>query len=76
MRQEADHVHVEARTASGATQVRRASYAVGADGAHSAVRRSLGLPFPGRSVLRSVMVAGVRPVTDRATRAISASSSC
>jgi 2-polyprenyl-6-methoxyphenol hydroxylase-like FAD-dependent oxidoreductase len=38
----------------------RAAYVVGADGFHSAVRRALGEPFPGRSVLRSIMLADVR----------------
>jgi len=38
----------------------RAVYAVGADGFHSAVRRLLGRPFPGRSVLKSIMLADVK----------------
>ena len=38
----------------------RARYLVGCDGVRSVVRDSLGLPFPGRSVLRSVMLADVR----------------
>ncbi|MFJ1760078.1 FAD-dependent monooxygenase [Amycolatopsis sp. NPDC088138] len=38
----------------------RAGYAVGADGVHSAVRDALGLPFPGKSVLTSIMLADVR----------------
>jgi 2-polyprenyl-6-methoxyphenol hydroxylase-like FAD-dependent oxidoreductase len=38
----------------------RARYLVAADGVRSAVRRSLGLPFPGRSVVRSIMLADVR----------------
>ena len=33
---------------------------VGADGVHSAVRTALGLPYPGRSVVRSLMLADVR----------------
>ncbi len=37
-----------------------ANYVVGADGVHSRVRRSLGLAFPGRSAVRSVMLADVR----------------
>jgi 2-polyprenyl-6-methoxyphenol hydroxylase-like FAD-dependent oxidoreductase len=37
-----------------------AGYLVGADGAGSAVRRLVGLPFPGQSVVRSVMLADVR----------------
>jgi 2-polyprenyl-6-methoxyphenol hydroxylase-like FAD-dependent oxidoreductase len=48
------------RTESGVTGTRRAAYLVGADGAHSTVRRSLGMPFPGHSILRSVMLADVQ----------------
>ena len=36
------------------------SYVVGCDGVHSRVRRALGLAFPGRSAVRSVMLADVR----------------
>jgi 2-polyprenyl-6-methoxyphenol hydroxylase-like FAD-dependent oxidoreductase len=38
----------------------RADYVVGADGVNSAVRNALGLPFPGKSVLKSIMLADVR----------------
>ncbi|MCX2946715.1 FAD-dependent monooxygenase [Lentzea sp. NEAU-D7] len=38
----------------------RARYVVGTDGFHSAVRHALGLPFPGKSVLKSIMLADVR----------------
>lgn len=38
----------------------RASYLVGADGVHSRVRQQLGMPFPGESVLQSLMLADVR----------------
>jgi 2-polyprenyl-6-methoxyphenol hydroxylase-like FAD-dependent oxidoreductase len=37
-----------------------ADYVVGADGVHSAVREALGMPFPGKSVLSSIMLADVR----------------
>jgi 2-polyprenyl-6-methoxyphenol hydroxylase-like FAD-dependent oxidoreductase len=37
----------------------RASYVVGADGFHSAVREAIGQPFPGRSVVKSIMLADV-----------------
>ncbi|BEL12626.1 FAD-dependent monooxygenase [Actinoplanes sichuanensis] len=40
-----------------------ADWVVGTDGAHSTVRRSLGLPFPGRAVLTSIMLADVRLAT-------------
>jgi 2-polyprenyl-6-methoxyphenol hydroxylase-like FAD-dependent oxidoreductase len=55
LRQDADGVEL---TVDGATV--RADYAVGADGVHSAVRAALGLPFPGKSVLTSIMLADVR----------------
>ena len=38
----------------------RAAYLVGADGVRSAVREALGMPFPGVTVLSSVMLADVR----------------
>jgi 2-polyprenyl-6-methoxyphenol hydroxylase-like FAD-dependent oxidoreductase len=38
----------------------RADYVVGADGVRSTVRDALGLPFPGKSVLTSIMLADVR----------------
>jgi 2-polyprenyl-6-methoxyphenol hydroxylase-like FAD-dependent oxidoreductase len=40
--------------------VLRADYVIGADGVHSVVREALGLPFPGESVLTSIMLADVR----------------
>jgi 2-polyprenyl-6-methoxyphenol hydroxylase-like FAD-dependent oxidoreductase len=58
--QDADGVTVEVRTAGGATQTLRAAYAVGADGMRSTVRDAVGLPFPGRPVIRSVVLADVR----------------
>jgi 2-polyprenyl-6-methoxyphenol hydroxylase-like FAD-dependent oxidoreductase len=56
LRQDADGVEL---TVDGGAPI-RADYAVGADGLHSVVRDALGLPFPGRSVLRSIMLADVR----------------
>ncbi|GAA3506295.1 FAD-dependent monooxygenase [Streptomyces prasinosporus] len=38
----------------------RAAYVVGADGHRSAVRRALGMPFPGVSVIKSLFLADVR----------------
>jgi 2-polyprenyl-6-methoxyphenol hydroxylase-like FAD-dependent oxidoreductase len=55
LRQDADGVDL---TVDGATL--RADYVVGADGVHSVVREALGLPFPGKSVLTSIMLADVR----------------
>src|SRR3569833_3396345 len=60
LRQDADGGDVTVREAGGATRTLRARYVVGADGAHSTVRRELGLPFPGQSVVRSVMICDVR----------------
>jgi 2-polyprenyl-6-methoxyphenol hydroxylase-like FAD-dependent oxidoreductase len=40
-----------------------ARYLVACDGVHSAVRSALGLPFPGRSAVRSIMLADVRFTT-------------
>src|SRR5215475_9239281 len=48
---------VTVRTATGEY---RARYVVGADGVHSAVRDAIGLPFPGVSVVKSIMLADVR----------------
>ncbi|MEU5977437.1 FAD-dependent oxidoreductase [Streptomyces sp. NPDC047315] len=49
---------VVARTADGTELTAR--YLVGTDGARSTVRRALGLPFPGGSVIRSMVLADVR----------------
>jgi 2-polyprenyl-6-methoxyphenol hydroxylase-like FAD-dependent oxidoreductase len=59
VRQDANGVDVDVRSGYG-TDTRRASFVVGADGARSAVRRALGLPFPGGSVMGSMMLADVR----------------
>jgi 2-polyprenyl-6-methoxyphenol hydroxylase-like FAD-dependent oxidoreductase len=55
VKQDADGVELET-----AGTRRRARYVVGADGVHSAVRRSLGLGFPGRALVQSMMRADVR----------------
>ncbi len=55
LRQDADGVTVVA-----GEETYRASYVVGADGYHSAVRRAVGQPFPGKSILKSIMLADVR----------------
>jgi len=59
LRQDAEGVSLTVRE-GGATSVHRARYAVGTDGVHSAVRDLLGIPFPGESVVNSVMLADVR----------------
>jgi 2-polyprenyl-6-methoxyphenol hydroxylase-like FAD-dependent oxidoreductase len=58
--QDADGVTVETRGPDGEARALRAAYVVGADGMRSAVRNAVGLPFPGRSVIRSVVLADVR----------------
>ncbi|MEV5879302.1 FAD-dependent monooxygenase [Streptomyces sp. NPDC052101] len=58
--QDADGVTVAARGPEGRTETLRAAYVVGADGMRSAVRDAIGLPFPGRSVIRSVVLADVK----------------
>ncbi|MFC8432534.1 FAD-dependent monooxygenase [Streptomyces sp. NPDC057253] len=58
--QDADGVTVGVRTSDGTTESLRAAYVVGADGMRSVVRDAIGLPFPGRSVIRSVVLADVR----------------
>ncbi|MDX3234216.1 FAD-dependent monooxygenase [Streptomyces sp. ME03-5709C] len=60
IRRDADGVDVDVRAADGTARTLRALYVVGADGRNSVVRRSLGLPFPGRSAVRSMMLADVR----------------
>jgi 2-polyprenyl-6-methoxyphenol hydroxylase-like FAD-dependent oxidoreductase len=60
VRQDAEGVDVDARGEGGGVRTHRAAYLVGADGVRSAVREALGLPFPGRSAVRSVMLADVR----------------
>ncbi|MFJ8104535.1 FAD-dependent monooxygenase [Streptomyces sp. NPDC096132] len=58
--QDADGVTVTVRTPAGETEKLRAGYVVGTDGMRSAVRNALGLDFPGRSAIRSVVLADVR----------------
>ncbi|HEX4792049.1 MAG TPA: FAD-dependent oxidoreductase, partial [Actinospica sp.] len=53
-----DDAGVDVRLADGRSL--RAAYVVGADGHHSTVRRLVGEPFPGRSVVDSVMLADVQ----------------
>jgi len=57
--QRPDGVEVEV-VEGGQAWLVRAGYVVGADGSASTVRRSLGMPFPGKSVVRSVMLADVQ----------------
>ncbi|MFG2828889.1 FAD-dependent monooxygenase [Streptomyces sp. NPDC048434] len=57
--QDADGVTVRFRTTEGLGSL-RAAYTVGTDGVHSAIREAIGLPFPGKSVIRSLVLADVR----------------
>ncbi|GAA2823322.1 FAD-dependent monooxygenase [Kitasatospora paracochleata] len=59
LRQDSEGVSLTVRE-GGATTTHRARYAVGTDGVHSTVRDLLGIPFPGESVVNSVMLADVR----------------
>jgi 2-polyprenyl-6-methoxyphenol hydroxylase-like FAD-dependent oxidoreductase len=58
--QDGNGVTVEVRDPDGSTESLRAEYLVGADGMRSVVRDAIGLPFPGHSVIRSVVLADVR----------------
>jgi 2-polyprenyl-6-methoxyphenol hydroxylase-like FAD-dependent oxidoreductase len=74
LRQDLEGVDLTVRDTDGEARTMRARYVVGADGAHSMVRRELGLPFPGHAAVRSVMICDLRllepppdTVTARAT---------
>ncbi|MEV7936244.1 FAD-dependent monooxygenase [Kitasatospora sp. NPDC088264] len=56
LRQDAEGITLETRDGNAFT----ARYAVGTDGVRSTVRDLLGIPFPGESVVDSVMLADVR----------------
>ncbi|MFI2237394.1 FAD-dependent monooxygenase [Streptomyces chrestomyceticus] len=58
--QDAHGVQVHVTEEDGTATAYRASYLVGTDGVRSTVREALGLPFPGRSVVSSVVLADVR----------------
>lgn len=60
LRQDADTVTAELTDPDGRPTTLTARYLVGADGVRSAVRTALGLPFPGVSVIRSIVLADVR----------------
>ncbi|MGW1213777.1 FAD-dependent monooxygenase [Streptomyces sp. NPDC002499] len=60
LRQDDEGVDLDVRGADGTVATRRAAYVVGTDGHHSAVRRAVGLPFPGVSVIKSLFLADVR----------------
>ncbi|MET9538422.1 FAD-dependent monooxygenase [Streptomyces sp. NPDC006553] len=60
LRQDADTVTAEFTDPDGAPLTLTARHLVGTDGVRSAVRTALGLPFPGGSVIRSLVLADVR----------------
>ncbi|MFI2737182.1 FAD-dependent oxidoreductase [Streptomyces sp. NPDC018711] len=60
LRQDAATVTAELTGPDGTPLTLRARYLVGTDGVRSSVRTALGLPFPGRSVIRSIVLADVR----------------
>jgi 2-polyprenyl-6-methoxyphenol hydroxylase-like FAD-dependent oxidoreductase len=55
-----DGVELTVRQDGSPDRVVRAGWIVGADGIHSMVRQALRMPFPGKPVVRSVMLAEVR----------------
>jgi len=58
--QGADGVTVTVAGASGDDARLRASWVVGADGVRSTVRDAVGIPFPGETVIRAMILADVR----------------
>ncbi|MFE2425790.1 FAD-dependent monooxygenase [Streptomyces sp. NPDC059373] len=60
LRQDTEGVELEVHDGDGSVALHRAAYAVGTDGHRSAVRAALGLPFPGQSVIKSMVLADVR----------------
>ncbi|MFF8714947.1 FAD-dependent monooxygenase [Streptomyces sp. NPDC015184] len=60
LHQDAGSVTAELREPDGDRSTLTARYLVGTDGMRSPVRHALGLPFPGRSVIRSIVLADVR----------------
>ncbi|UQX01889.1 FAD-dependent monooxygenase [Streptomyces sp. RerS4] len=60
LRQDADTVTAELTDPDGRPLTLTAGYLVGCDGVRSAVRTELGMPFPGVSVIRSIVLADVR----------------
>ncbi|MFI6939103.1 FAD-dependent oxidoreductase [Streptomyces sp. NPDC050418] len=58
--QDDEGVTLEVRgSADGTSTTHRAAYVVGADGVRSAVREAVGQPFPGESVISSIVLADV-----------------
>ncbi|MFF8379626.1 FAD-dependent oxidoreductase [Streptomyces sp. NPDC015661] len=70
LRQDATGVTAELADPDGTPLTLRAHYLVGTDGHRSSVRTALDLPFPGHSVIRSIVLADVR-LTERPDNAFS-----
>ncbi len=64
LEQDPDGVEVTLTDARGATELVRCRYVVGCDGAHSAVRRSLGIAFKGDAYPWAFMLGDVRVTWD------------
>ncbi|MEU3606497.1 FAD-dependent oxidoreductase [Streptomyces sp. NPDC035033] len=60
LQQDADGVTAHLTDPDGTPRTLRAHHLVGTDGHRSTVRTALGLPFPGTSVIRSIVLADVR----------------
>lgn len=76
--QDDDGVTVRITGPDGPSRI-RAAYVVGCDGHHSAVRNEVGLPFPGRAVIRSMILADVQlaqPPSDVITVAVQDEAFC
>ncbi|WP_435969488.1 FAD-dependent monooxygenase [Streptomyces sp. Qhu_M48] len=74
LRQDADTVTAELTDPGGTPRTLTARHLVGTDGVRSAVRTALGLPFPGGSVIRSIVLADVR-LTEEPTESFSVNGS-
>lgn len=60
VRQDANSVEVDLLDRNGVTTNHRAEWVIGADGVNSTVRQVLRAPFPGKTVVSSVMLADVQ----------------
>jgi 2-polyprenyl-6-methoxyphenol hydroxylase-like FAD-dependent oxidoreductase len=60
----ADHVGVQLRSGDGSTEAVTASYLIAADGAHSAVRKAMGLRFKGRSMTQNYVLGDLHVAGD------------
>lgn len=57
--QDADGATASVRSAAGTEEI-RTEYLVGADGVRSVAREAIGMPFPGHTLIRSVVLADVK----------------